>query len=101
MLGAVRKVAGNKKPSALRTGVLRVLAAGISACGVYAFARQHIADYLFLRSHFVFFDYERPPVLYFLDLLSMMGLCIAIFYSLGKALQRRAVRQAIQKGDHP
>lgn len=101
VLGAARRAAGNRKPSALRTGVLRVLAAGISACGVYAFARQHIADYLFLRSHFVFFDYERPPVLYFLDLLSMMGLCISIFYYLGKALQRRAVRQAIQKEDHP
>lgn len=101
MLGAARRAAGNRKPSTLRTAVLRVLAAGISACGVYAFARQHIADYLFLRSHFVFFDYERPPVLYFLDLLSMMGLCIAIFYYLGKALQRRAVRQAIQKEDHP
>lgn len=101
MLGAARRAAGNRKPSALRTAVLRVLAAGISACGVYAFARQHIADYLFLRSHFVFFDYERPPVLYFLDLLSMMGLCISIFYYLGKALQRRAVRQAIQKEDHP
>lgn len=89
MLGAVRKAVGDKKPSAFRTAVLRVLAAGISACGVYAFARQHIADYLFLRSHFVFFDYERPPVLYFLDLLSMMGLWIALSYYLGKALRSR------------
>ena len=101
MLGAARRAAGNRKPSALRTGVLRVLTAGISGYGVYAFFKHRIADYLFLRSHFVFFDYERPPVLYFLDLLSMMGLCIAIFYYLGKALQRRAVRQAIQKEDHP
>lgn len=101
VLGAVRKAAGNRKPSALRTAVLRVLAAVISDYGVYAFFKHQIADYLFLRSHFVFFDYEQPPVLYFLDLLSMMGLCIAIFYYLGKALERRAVRQAIQKEDHP
>ena len=77
------------------------LSCGISAYGVYAFLRHHIADYLFLRSHFVFFDYEQPPVLYFLDLLAMMGLCIALSYYLGKAFQMRAVRQTIQKEDHP
>ena len=95
LLGAVRETAGNRTPSICCTTVLRVLTLGISAYGVHAFLRHHIADYLFLRSHFVFFDYEQPPVRYILDLLAMMGLCIAIFYYLGKALQRRAVRQAI------
>ena len=100
VLGVVRKAAGNRKPSALRTGGLRVLTAGISAYGVYTFFKHQIADYLFLRSHFVFFDYEQPPALYFLDLLAMMGLCIALSYYLGKAFQRSAVRQTIQKEDH-
>ena len=100
MLGAARKTVGNKKPSALRTAVLRVLTAGISGYGVYAFFKHQIADYLFLRSHFVFFDYEQPPALYALDLLAIMGLCIALSYYLGKAFQRRAVRQTIQKEDH-
>ena len=90
MLGAARKAVGNRKPSALRTAVLRVLAAVISGYGVYAFFKHQIADYLFLRSHFVFFDYEQPPVLYFLNLLAMMGLWIALSYYLGKALQSRA-----------
>ena len=35
-----------------------------------------------------------------LDLLAIMGLCIALSYYLGKAFQRRAVRQTIQKEDH-
>ena len=94
VLGVVRKTVGNKKPSALRTTVLRVLACGISAYGVYAFCKNQIADYLFLRSHFVFFDYEQPPALYFLDLLAMMGLCIAISYYLGRVLQRWTNRPA-------
>ena len=72
------------------------LSCGISAYGVYAFLRHHIADYLFLRSHFVFFDYEQPPVLYFLDLLAMMGLWIALPYYLGKALRNRAGRTSHQ-----
>ena len=88
VLGAVRKAAGNRKPSALRTAVLRVLTCGISAYGVFAFIKHQITDYLFLQSHFVFFDYEQPPALYFLDLLAMLGLCIAISYYLGRVLQR-------------
>ena len=46
-----------------------------------------------------FFDYEQPPALYFLDLLAMMGLFIAIFYYLGRTLQRctnRPARRNIQ-----
>lgn len=43
---------------------------------------------------------EQPPALYALDLLVIMGLCIALSYYLGKAFQRRAVRQTIQKEDH-
>ena len=105
VLGAARKAIGNRRPPALRTAALRVLTAGISGYGVYAFVRKHIADYLFLRSHFVFFDYEQPPALYFLDLLAMMGLCIAISYYLGRALQhcmnRTAGRNRPQKEDHP
>ena len=105
MLGAVRKAVGNKKPSALRTAVLRVLTAGISGYGVYAFFKHRIADYLFLRSHFVFFDYEQPPILYFLDLLAMMGLWIALSYCLGKALRSRAGhiphQSPISEADNP
>ena len=94
ILGVVRKAAGNRKPSALRTVILRVLTCGISAYGVFAFIKHQIADYLFLQSHFVFFDYEQPPALYFLDLLAMMGLFIAIFYYLGRLLQRCTNRPA-------
>ena len=105
MLGAARKAVGNKKPSALRTAVLRVLTAGISGYGVYAFFKHRIADYLFLRSHFVFFDYDQPPILYFLDLLAMMGLWIALSYCLGKALRSRAGhiphQSPISEADNP
>ena len=101
LLGVVRKAAGNKKASAPRAAVLRVLVCVISVYGVYAFLKHRIADYLFLRSHFVFFDYEQPPVLYVLDLLAMMGLWIALSYYLGKAIQGRAGRKAGQKEAHP
>lgn len=105
ILGAARKAVGNKKLSALRTAVLWVLTAGISGYGVYAFFKHRVADYLFLRSHFVFFDYEQPPILYFMDLLAMMGLWIALSYCLGKALRSRAVhiphQSPISEADNP
>ena len=40
ILGVVRKAAGNRKPSALRTVILRVLTCGISAYGVFAFIKH-------------------------------------------------------------
>ena len=56
-------------------------------------------------SHFVFFDYDQPPILYFLDLLAMMGLWIALSYCLGKALRSRAGhiphQSPISEADNP
>ena len=100
MLGAARKAVGNRKPSALRTAVLRVLTAGISGYGVYAFFKHRIADYLFLRSHFVFFDYEQPPILYVLDLLAMMGLWMVLAYYLTRIIRGHAGRKTNQKEAH-
>ena len=90
VLGMVRKAAGGKQPSPARTALLRVLVCWIAVCGVYAFFRQNIAGYLFLRRHFVFFDYAQPPALYILELLSMMGLWMAPFYYFGRLLRRQA-----------
>ena len=90
VLGMVRKAAGGKQPSPARAALLRVLVCGIAVCGIHAFFRQNIAGYLFLRSHFVFFDYAQPPALYILELLSMMGLWMALFYYFGRLLRRQA-----------
>ena len=61
---------------------------GISLYGAFAFLRHRIPDYQFLRSRFAFFDYGQPPVLYFLDLLAMMGLWAALSCCLSKGLSR-------------
>ena len=61
LLGMARRAAGNWKPSALCTAVLRVLDAGISGYGVYAFFKHRIADYLFLRSRFAFLTMSGRP----------------------------------------
>lgn len=50
---------------------------------------------------FVFFDYDQPPVLYFLDLLAMMGLRIALSYYSGRALRSRAGRTSGTSSKRP
>ena len=45
---------------------------GVSLYGCYAFVKRQLADYMFLKSAFVFFDYSEPRVYFFLDYIAMM-----------------------------
>ena len=89
MMGSARKLTGIKKPSKSCTVVLRLLALGLAGYGVYAFAKNQITDYLFLRSHFVFYDDTQSPAQFSSEYLAMMGLFAAVCYYLGCALQNR------------
>ena len=88
MMGMAKKAAGIKGRAAVRTAVLRVLALLLAGFGVYAFWKNQIADYLFLKSQFVFFDFSQPPVQFFAEYLAMMGLFAAVSYYLGRTLQK-------------
>ena len=88
MMGTARKAAGIKGHSAVRTAVLRVLALLLASFGVYAFWKNQIANYLFLKSQFVFFDFSQPPAQFFAEYLAMMGLFAAVSYYLGRTLQK-------------
>ena len=87
-MGMAKKAAGIKRRSAVRTTVLRVLALFLAGFGVYAFRKNQIADYLFLKSQFVFFDFSQPSAQFFVEYLAMMGLFAAASYYLGRALQK-------------
>ena len=50
----------------------------IAACGLYVFWKRDFISYLFLRSEFVFMDYEEPVVLFYLDHLALMGFFVFI-----------------------
>ncbi len=72
-------------PADMRRLLLRAVGIVIALYGVFAFFRRTIPDYLFLRSHFVFFDFEEPRIFFFLDYLAIMGLFIFIGHYLMKA----------------
>ncbi len=65
-------------PSAIRKWMGYILSFVIAGYGIYAFIKRDIGIYMFLRSHFVFFDYEEPLVFFFLDYIAVMGLFIFI-----------------------
>ena len=50
----------------------------IAVYGVRVFIRRNFLTYLFLRSEFVFLDYEEPKLLFFLDYFGLMGLCFFV-----------------------
>lgn len=88
VMGMARRLCRKKEGSAARTVVLRLLAAAVCIFGICAFAKNNIADYLFQRSQFVFFDMEQPLAPFFAEYLAMMGLWACLAYYLSKALQR-------------
>lgn len=71
MLGMVKPLV--KKPSFVRTWTVRICGAAIAGYGIYAMIKRGIPDYLVLKNQFVFFDYEEPLVLFFLDYIAVMG----------------------------
>lgn len=63
----------------------------IAAYGIYVFIKRDFPTYMFLRSEFVFLDYEESRLLFFLDYLALMGLCIFTAHY-GAKLVKRAGR---------
>ncbi len=87
ILGMIRKI-GRANSSRVRTWILRISALAISGFGVYAFLKNNIADYLFVRSQFVFFDMEQPLFFFFAEYLAMMGLWVCIAYYVTRLFQK-------------
>ena len=79
---AIMGMAGKlmKKSSKARRWILRMIAALIAGYGVYAFIKRDFGNYMFLRYHFAFFDFEEPLALFLLDDAAIMGLFVGVGY---------------------
>ncbi len=82
ILGLARKL--TKKPSKIRKWTLRGMAFFVAAYGAYAFVKRDFGNYMLLRYHFVFFDFEEPLALFLLDYIAIMGLFVCAGYYLTK-----------------
>ncbi len=87
ILGMVRKATGpvTSKP---RRILLRVAAALVAGYGLYAFLKNQFLSYMFLTSSFVFFDFERPVLLFFTEYMAIMGLFVFLGHYVSKAFQK-------------
>ena len=73
--------------SAIRIVFLRGIAIAIAIYGAYAFFARQIGTYMLLQSHFVFFDYAEPLMLFLLDYVAVMGFFVFIGHYLSKILK--------------
>lgn len=85
-------------PSVIRTWAARSVATTIAGYGLYAFYRRQIGDYLIMRMHFVFYDYEKGIFPFLLDYLAVMILIAFIGYYSGVFLKKTGKRK--RKGSY-
>ena len=86
MMGMARKLV--KKQSSLHTWILRILALLIAGFGCWAFVKRQIGSYMLLKNRFVFFNFDEPLVLFFIDYVAIMGLFVMIGHYFSEGLKR-------------
>ena len=87
VLGMVRNAVGTV-PSKQVCFLLRMAAVFIAGYGVYAFGKNQILSYLFLKAHFVFFDFEKPVWLFFIEYMAIMGFFVFVAHYSSKGIQK-------------
>lgn len=88
VLGMVKKTVGTVPPKPVHF-LLCILAVFIAGYGVYAFGKNQILSYMFLTTHFVFFDHEKPVWLFFAEYMTVMGLFVFLAYYISKGFQKQ------------
>lgn len=84
----INRLKRKKEPFPRNIGAAFFLVAlAIALYGVWVFIKRDFPTYLLLKSEFVFLDYEESKVLFYLDYLALMGMCIFISHYLGKVLK--------------
>lgn len=77
-----------KQPSAVRKWSAGFVAAIAAGYGLYAFVRRQIGEYLLMKMHFVFYDYEAGVWPFLFDYMAVMIFIAWIGYYGGKLIRR-------------
>lgn len=96
LTGMIRKHIGEQ--SAKYIWLIRIASIGIAIYGVIAFANRQISSYIFMKNEFVYFDFEEPMVLFFVDYLAIMGLFVFIGHYFTKLLKWFKLRRKYGEG---
>lgn len=96
ILGMLRKVTGPISAKSLRI-TLRAGGVAIAGYGLYAFWKNQFLSYMFLTTHFVFFDFDRPSFLFFAEYIAILGCFVWFGYYGRMAIQKLAKKKAALK----
>lgn len=96
MIGLFRKISGGKKPPVL-VWIMRLLALAIAGYGAYCFIKADIFSYMFLKTEFVFFDFEKSAFSVFSEYIVMMGLWVFIGYYAAKGIAKLSAGKTSRK----
>lgn len=88
ILGMTRKAAGIKNGSKIRGIIAFVAGLIIAGYGVWVFIKRDLCTCLLLKTEFVFLDYSESKILFYIDYLALMGLCVFIAHSIAKLCRR-------------
>lgn len=91
MTGIAGKMYG--KPSAARRLAAQLSGLVIAGYGFYAFIKRDLLSYMFLRMHFVFFDFTEPLIFFLLDYAAVMGFFVFTGHYLRKGIIRAKSRE--------
>lgn len=88
ILGMSRKATGIKSKGKSRSILSFIIGLAIAGYGVWAFISRDFPTYLLLKSEFVFLDYSEPKILFYIDYIALMGLCIFIAHYSTKLIRK-------------
>lgn len=88
VMGVVKKKLGIKEKSRIRSVISALSGICIAVYGLSVFVKRDFFTYLFLKSEFVFLDYSEPIILFYMDYLALMGLCIFIGHYIAKLCRK-------------
>lgn len=78
-----------KSASKIRSVICFSAGALIACYGAYVLIKRDFFTYMFLKSEFVFLDYEESKVLFYLDYFSVMGLCVFVMHYFSRILKNK------------
>ena len=87
ILGGFRKMTKAGK-STLRSVILKIVCAGVSCYGIYAFFKRDLLEYMLLRVRFVFFDFSESVLIFLLDYAAVMTLFAAVGHYFMKLMRK-------------
>lgn len=80
IMGVFQKIITTQQTSKMKTWSFRMVIVLLVICGIYAFTKNKIGSYLFLRTKFVFVDFSQPVVWSLIDYLLVSILFIVLGY---------------------